>query len=268
MQPTHSQLLDVSHLTKTFRGLRALQDVDLQVNENEILGIIGPNGAGKTTLFNCLTGNLSPTRGKIVFQGQDISQTNMAHTVRLGIARTFQNIRLFGALSVLDNVRTAQQLRVQFGVVEFLFGLDSFRQKEHDLTEQALAHLDLFGLVDYAEQQAGNLPYGMQRRLEIVRALATSPRLLLLDEPAAGMNVSETDALHHLILEVKQRFNLAIILVEHDMRLVMNICDRITVLNYGKVLATGTPEAIRRNPDVIESYLGKAHEAAASSESG
>ncbi len=264
MNSTQMHLLDVSQLSKTFRGLRALQDVDLEVSENEILGIIGPNGAGKTTLFNCLTGHLSPTKGRIIFQGEDISRTNMAHTARLGIARTFQNIRLFGALSVLDNVRIAQQLRVQFGAVEFLFGLDSFRRKERDLTEQALAHLDLFGLADYAQQQAANLPYGMQRRLEIVRALATSPRLLLLDEPAAGMNVSETDALHHLILEVKQRFSLAIILVEHDMRLVMNICDRITVLNYGRVLATGIPEAIRRNPEVIESYLGKAHEASAS----
>ena len=257
-------LLEVSHLTKSFRGLRALQDVDLQVNRDEILGIIGPNGAGKTTLFNCLTGYLSPTQGKILFQGQDITRMGTPTVTRLGIARTFQSIRLFGALSVLDNVCIAQQLRIQFGAIELLFGLGSFWRKERALTEQAMAHLELFGLADHAAHQASSLAYGMQRRLEIARALATSPKLLLLDEPAAGMNISETDALHQMLLEVKRRFSLAIIVVEHDMRLVMNMCDRITVLNYGRVLSTGTPDAIRRNPEVIESYLGKSHSAEAS----
>src|SRR3972149_9023958 len=176
-------LLEVSHLTKSFRGLRALQDVDLQVNRDEILGIIGPNGAGKTTLFNCLTGYLSPTQGKILFQGQDIPRMGTPTTTRLGIARTFQNIRLFGALSVLDNVCIAQQLRVQFGAIELLLGLSSFWRKERALTEQAMAHLELFGLADHAAHQASSLAYGMQRRLEIARALATSPKLLLLDEP-------------------------------------------------------------------------------------
>lgn len=258
------ELLAVSHLTKSFRGLRALEDVNLNVNPGEILGVIGPNGAGKTTLFNCLTGYLPPSAGEIVFQGRDITDLRMPAVTRLGIARTFQNIRLFGALSVLDNVRVAQQLRTRFGVIELLLGSPSFQRKERLLTEQAMAHLELFGLADYADRQASSLAYGMQRRLEIARALATSPRLLLLDEPAAGMNVSETDALHQMILQIRHRFELTIILVEHDMRLVMNMCNRITVLNYGRVLATDTPEAIRRNPEVVESYLGKTHHAAVS----
>jgi branched-chain amino acid transport system ATP-binding protein len=258
-------LLNVSQLTKTFKGLHALEDVNLYVNSGETLGVIGPNGAGKTTLFNCLTGFFAPTAGKIVFQGRDITGMKMPAVTRLGIARTFQNIKLFGALSVLDNVRTAQQLRVRFGVAEFLLGTPSFRRKEQQLTDQAMAHLELFGLTDVADRQAGNLAYGMQRRLEIARALATSPKLLLLDEPAAGMNHSETDALHQMILEVKRRFEVSIVLVEHDMRLVMNMCDRITVLNYGRVLASDAPEAIRRNPQVIESYLGKARTRSAAS---
>ncbi len=261
-QPQSTRLLEVAHLTKSFRGLRALEDVTLSVESGEIRGVIGPNGAGKTTLFNCLTGYLAPTKGTIRFQGRDITGMKMPTVTRLGIARTFQNIRLFGALSVLDNVRTAQQLRTRFGVIEFLFGTGSFWRKERALTEQAMAHLELFGLAEQADRQASSLAYGMQRRLEIARALATSPKLLLLDEPAAGMNVSETDALHHMILNVRERFGVTIVLVEHDMRLVMNMCDRITVLNYGRVLATDTPEGVRRNPLVIESYLGKTQSAA------
>ncbi len=254
---SNPHLLDVSHLGKSFRGLRALDDVTLYVDSGETLGVIGPNGAGKTTLFNCLTGYLPPTNGTILFQSQDITGKRMPAVTRLGIARTFQNIRLFGALSVLDNVRAAQQLRIHFGVIEFIAGLPSFYRKERALTEHSMAHLAMFGLADYADRQASSLAYGMQRRLEIARALATGPKLLLLDEPAAGMNHSETDALHQMILDVKRTLGVSIILVEHDMQLVMNMCDRITVLNYGRVLATGTPEAIRHNPEVIESYLGK-----------
>jgi branched-chain amino acid transport system ATP-binding protein len=259
-----THLLDVSNLTKSFRGLRALQRVSLYVDSGEILGVIGPNGAGKTTLFNCLSGYLRPTEGSVIFRERNITGLKMPAVTQLGIARTFQNIRLFGSMSALDNVRTAQQLRARFGVVEFMLGLESFRRKERQLTEQAMAHLELFGLADVAHQQVSNLAYGMQRRLEIVRALATGPQLLLLDEPAAGMNQSETDALHQMILELKRRLQVTVIVVEHDMRLVMNMCDRITVLNYGRVLATDTPEAIRRNPEVIESYLGKTRHAAAS----
>ncbi|MCC6802918.1 MAG: ABC transporter ATP-binding protein [Anaerolineae bacterium] len=261
-QGHEAELLAVSDLAKSFRGLRALEDVSVSIYPGEIHGVIGPNGAGKTTLFNCLTGYLPPTRGKIVFQGQDITGLRMPAVTRLGIARTFQNIRLFGALTVLDNVRVAQQLRTKFGAFELLLGLPSFRRKEQALTDQAMAHLELFGLADHADRQASSLAYGMQRRLEMARALATSPRLLLLDEPAAGMNVSETDALHQMIVQIKERFGLTIILVEHDMRLVMNMCNRITVLNYGRVLATDQPDAIRRNPQVVESYLGKTHQTA------
>lgn len=258
MSDQHSAptILEVKSLTKTFRGLRALDNISIDVNKDAIHGIIGPNGAGKTTLFNCLTGYFSPTAGKIVFDGLDITGMRMPAVTRLGIARTFQNIRLFNGLSVLDNVRTAQQLRTDFGSLEFLLGTRSFWRKEQMLTDQAMAYLEMFDLTDQADRLAANLAYGMQRRLEIARALATSPKILLLDEPAAGMNHSETDALHRLILEIKQRFAVTIILVEHDMRLIMNICERITVLNYGRVLATDAPDAIRRNPQVIESYLG------------
>jgi branched-chain amino acid transport system ATP-binding protein len=258
---TQNHLLDVNGLSKTFRGLHALEDVSLYVAPGETLGVIGPNGAGKTTLFNCLTGFLSPTRGSIYFNGREIAGMRMPAVTRMGMARTFQNIRLFGGLTVLDNVRTAQQLHTRFGMVEFVLGLNSFRRKEQALTEQAMAHLELFGLTDVADRPASSLAYGMQRRLEIARALATGPKLLLLDEPAAGMNHSETDALHQMILEMKRRLGVTVIIVEHDMRLVMNMCDRITVLNYGRVLASDTPDGIRHNPQVIESYLGKARAA-------
>ncbi|MBE0689346.1 MAG: ABC transporter ATP-binding protein [Anaerolineae bacterium] len=259
-----SHLLDVTDLTKTFKGLHALEDVTVRVDTGEIMGVIGPNGAGKTTLLNCLTGYIMPTRGKIYLQGKDITTLSMPVVTQLGIARTFQNIRLFGALSVLDNVLIAQQLRTRFSLAEVFLGTSTFHRKEHALRDQAMEHLGFFGLEDAADRLAANLPYGMQRRLEIARALATAPKLLLLDEPAAGMNISETDALHQMILEVKRRFDLTIILVEHDMRLVMNMCDRILVLNYGRVLATDRPEAIRQNSEVIESYLGKSHHIAAS----
>ncbi len=249
-------ILSVIQLTKAFRGLKALQDVNLNLTSGTIHGVIGPNGAGKTTLFNCLTGQFLPTSGKILFKGQDITRLRSPAIAKMGIARTFQNIRLFGSMTVLDNVRVAQQLRTRFNLVEVIGNIGSFRRKEKELTEAALAHLDTFGLADEANRQATNLPYGTQRRLEIARALATGPSVLLLDEPAAGMNASETDALHHMIIDVQKRFQLTIVLVEHDMRLVMGLCDQITVLSYGKVLAEGKPEDIRQNTQVIESYLG------------
>jgi len=254
--PSSSTILSVSRLTKAFRGLKALQDVDLNLFPGTIHGVIGPNGAGKTTLFNCLTGQIIPTDGTITFKGKDITKLRAPAIAKLGIARTFQNIRLFGTMSVLDNVRVAQQLRTQFNFAEVIGNIGSFRAKEKALNEGALAHLDTFGLANDAYRQANSLPYGTQRRLEIARALATGPSLLLLDEPAAGMNASETDTLHQMILDVQKRFELTIVLVEHDMRLVMGLCDQITVLSYGKVLAEGKPESIRQNTQVIESYLG------------
>ncbi len=250
-------ILRISGLSKSFRGLLALQNVSMHLSPGEILGVIGPNGAGKTTLFNCLTGYVTPTRGQILFHERDITRLRTPQIVRLGIARTFQNIRLFGAMSVLDNVRVAQQLHVSFNLAEVLTKSATFRRKENGLTDKALAHLEQFGLQQDAHQLAMNLPYGAQRRLEIARALATEPQVLLLDEPAAGMNVTETDALHQMILQVRQQFNLSIIVVEHDMRLVMNMCERIIVLNYGQVIAVGDPTNIRQHPAVIESYLGR-----------
>lgn len=252
----NAPILSVSQLTKTFRGLKALQDVNLNLFPGTIHGVIGPNGAGKTTLFNCLTGQILPTDGLITFKGQDITHLRAPAIAQLGIARTFQNIRLFGTMTVLDNVRVAQQLRTRFNLAEVIANISSFRSKEKALTEAALAHLDTFGLMGDAYRQAANLPYGTQRRLEIARALATGPSVLLLDEPAAGMNASETDTLHQMILDVQKRFQLTIVLVEHDMRLVMGLCNQITVLSYGKVLAEGRPDDIRQNPQVIESYLG------------
>jgi len=254
--PPSATILSVSQLTKAFRGLKALENVDLNLFPGTIHGVIGPNGAGKTTLFNCLTGQILPSDGTITFKGQDITKLRAPAIAKLGIARTFQNIRLFGTMTVLDNVRVAQQLRTRFNFAEVIGNIGSFRAKEKALTEASLAHLDTFGLSNVAYQQANSLPYGTQRRLEIARALATGPSLLLLDEPAAGMNASETDTLHQMILDVQKRFQLTIVLVEHDMRLVMGLCDQITVLSYGKVLAEGRPENIRQNQQVIESYLG------------
>ncbi len=254
-----SPILQVNALSKAFRGLQALQDVSLGLYEGEIEGVIGPNGAGKTTLFNCLSGALAPTAGEILFENNPIGGLTAPAIARLGIARTFQNIRLFGTLSVLDNVRVAQQLRTPFNLAEVLAGLPSFWRKEDALLTRTCELLDIFDLAQFRDQQAMNLPYGAQRRLEIARALATQPKVLLLDEPAAGMNDTETDELHRLIVRVRDRFKVSIILVEHDMRLIMGLCDRITVLSYGKVIARGTPAEIRQNPAVVESYLGKMH---------
>jgi branched-chain amino acid transport system ATP-binding protein len=255
-------ILSIRSLSKSFRGLVALHDVTLDLRPGEIHGIIGPNGAGKTTLFNCLTGALAPTAGEIHFRGRNIAGLPTPAIARLGIARTFQNIRLFGTLSVLDNVRVAQQLRTGFNLPEVLASLPAFHRKEAAIRDFAFKLLDTFGLSDHWDQQAMNLPYGAQRRLEMARALATQPTVLLLDEPAAGMNETETDTLHQMIQTVREQFGVSIILVEHDMRLIMNLCDRVMVLNYGEVIAHGTPAEIRQNAAVIESYLGKTEHAA------
>jgi branched-chain amino acid transport system ATP-binding protein len=255
-QNTSQSILRTDGLAKSFLGLQALQDFSILVNDNEILGLIGPNGAGKTTCFNLLTGFLLPTAGRIYFKGEDMTGRSPAQVARLGLARTFQNIRVFNSLSVLENVMTAAQLRTHFSLGELLLSAPGFHRKEVQVMERAYELLNLLGLTEYANRPAASLPYAHQRRLEIARALATEPQLLLLDEPAAGMNPAESDSLHRLILDLRARFRLTILLVEHDMRLVMNLCERIIVLNYGKIIAGGRPEAVRSDPQVIAAYLG------------
>ncbi len=249
-------VLRAAGVGRAFRGLQALAGYDLDLKQGEILGIIGPNGAGKTTLFNVLSGFLPPTSGAITFLGKPLAGLGPDKVTRLGMARTFQNIRLFGRMTALDNVKTAQQLHGQAGFWEAILGLPSYHAKERALEERALAHLDSLGLASFAEADAASLPYGLQRKLEIARALATEPTLLLLDEPAAGMNEGETAELTGFIREIHARFGLTVIVVEHDMSLIMPLSDRIQVLNYGRVIAEGTPAAIRANPAVIEAYLG------------
>lgn len=252
----HQSLLNIKGLTKDFRGLRALDDIDLTVGGHEILGVIGPNGAGKTTLFNVITGLLSATHGAIQFLGKDITRLTPDAIARLGIARTFQNIRLFDAMSVLDNVRVAQQMHVPRDSFNTLLSTPIFLKQEKEIQEKAIALLSTFNLAHYWKRPAGSLPYGDQRRLEIVRALATQPRLLLLDEPTVGMNPSESQTLLLLIQEIFNKHDLSIILVAHDMQLVMNLCQQIQVLNQGKTIALGTPAIVRNLPQVIEAYLG------------
>jgi branched-chain amino acid transport system ATP-binding protein len=249
-------ILQTQGLAKSFLGLQALQDFSISVNAHEILGLIGPNGAGKTTCFNLLTGFLVPTAGQIYLKGEDITGRSPAQTARLGLARTFQNIRVFNTLSVLENVMAAAQLRTHFSLGELLLSAPAFRRKESQVTARAYELLNLLNLSEYASRPAASLPYAYQRRLEIARALATQPQLLLLDEPAAGMNPAESNSLHQLILDLRTRFQLTVLLVEHDMRLVMNLCERIIVLNYGKIIAAGKPEVVRADPQVIAAYLG------------
>ena len=249
-------ILDVQELGIDFGGLTAVNDLNLQVYPGEIVGLIGPNGAGKTTVFNLLTKGYKPTRGRIFFDGQDTAGKSVVDINRAGIARTFQNIRLFGNMSVLDNVRTGFHNVVSYSPLTAILRLPSYFTKEREIEEQARELLKMLELDQYIEYKASNLPYGAQRRLEIARALATNPKLLLLDEPAAGMNPQETEELMKMIHFVRDHFKIAVLLIEHDMKLVMGICERITVLNYGMMLAQGTPEEIQANPAVIKAYLG------------
>lgn len=250
-------VLEVNSLGIDFGGLTAVNDLDLTVYENEIAGLIGPNGAGKTTVFNMLTKVYQPTRGTITFCGEDTAKKSVTEMNRAGIARTFQNIRLFSGLSVLDNVKTGFHGRYVYSPLTAILRLPAYRKKESEIEGLSMELLRIFGLEKDAETIASNLPYGAQRRLEIARALATGPKLLLLDEPAAGMNPQETEELMGMIRLVRDHFNIAILLIEHDMKLVMGICERITVLNYGMMLAQGTPEEIQSNPDVVKAYLGE-----------
>ena len=250
-------ILEVRDLGIDFGGLTAVNGLNLTVYDKEIAGLIGPNGAGKTTVFNMLTKVYQPSRGRILFDGQDLEKMNIVEANKAGIARTFQNIRLFSNLSVLDNVRTGYHNAITYSPLAAVLRLPSFRKQEAETEEKARKLLEILGLGDQAEVIAGNLPYGAQRRLEIARALATGPKLLLLDEPAAGMNPQETEELMDMIRFVRDQFGIAVLLIEHDMKLVMGICERITVLNYGMLLAQGTPEEIRSNPEVIKAYLGE-----------
>jgi branched-chain amino acid transport system ATP-binding protein len=258
---TSRPLLKIEGLTKDFRGLRALDDINLHVNEDEILGVIGPNGAGKTTLFNLITGLLPPSRGKIYFLEREITNLGADIVTHAGIARTFQNIRLFCSLSVLENVRVAQQLHIQTKPLSVFLSSPDFRRSEKELEAKSLDLLRFFGLERYRDLPAGNLPYGDQRRLEIARALATSPRLLLLDEPTVGMNPTESQVLLELILKLHELHHLMIILIAHDMHLVMGLCHRIQVINEGKTLAIGEPAEVRILPQVIKAYLGSSADA-------
>ena len=252
-----SPILECQHLGIDFGGLRAVDDFNLTIGRTEIAGLIGPNGAGKTTVFNLLTKVYQPTRGTIMLDGIDTAGKTTAQINRMGIARTFQNIRLFTNLSVEDNVKIGLHNQEPYSMLTGIFRLPKYWRQERAAHERALELLSIFDMQDMADAKAGSLPYGAQRRLEIMRALATSPKLLLLDEPAAGMNPSETAELTETIRRIRDEFNIAVLLIEHDMSLVMGICEGIAVLNFGRVIAKGTPDEIRNNPQVIEAYLGK-----------
>jgi branched-chain amino acid transport system ATP-binding protein len=257
MSEQKTPVLEIKELGIDFGGLTAVNDLNMTVYPGEIYGLIGPNGAGKTTVFNMLTKVYQPTRGTIKLDGQDMAKLNPVEANKAGVARTFQNIRLFSNMTVLDNVKIGLHNSVNYGVMTAILRLPKYRTEEKKADEEAMELLKLFGLDDKADMNAGNLPYGAQRRLEIGRALATHPKLLLLDEPAAGMNPQETQELMDMIRTVRDHFKIAILLIEHDMKLVMGICDRITVLNYGMLLAQGVPSEIQSNQEVIKAYIGE-----------
>lgn len=254
-------VLVVKNLTKNFGGLSAVSNVNLEINENELVGLIGPNGAGKTTFFNLLTGVYEPSEGSIELKVngkmKSIVKVKPYNITKLGMARTFQNIRLFKELSVLDNIKVAMNKDIKYGFFSAIFRLPKFYKEESRIHDNAIKLLEVVGLGEKRNELAKNLPYGEQRKLEIARALATNPTVLFLDEPAAGMNPQETNELTSLINKIKKDFNLTIILIEHDMSLVMTLCERIFVLDYGKLIAKGTPEEIKNNKRVVEAYLGE-----------
>lgn len=252
-----AELLKVDNVSMVFGGLRAVSNLSMHIDEGELIGLIGPNGAGKTTAFNMITGVYTPTEGKVYFNGQQSSGKKSYQVTQMGMARTFQNIRLFSELSVIDNVKIAYNMHVTYNLADAIIRDGKYLSEEEFITQKALDLLKIFHLEEEAHEVAKNLPYGKQRRLEIARALATEPRLLLLDEPAAGMNPQETKELMEMIRWIRKEFNLSILLIEHDMGLVMGVCERIYVLEYGMKIAEGTPEEIKQNARVIEAYLGE-----------
>ena len=250
-------LLVAKDISISFGALKAVDSFNLEINSGELIGLIGPNGAGKTTVFNRLTGVYNASSGEYTLDGENVIKTSTSALVKKGLARTFQNIRLFKYLSVLDNVVAAYNFRMKYGILSGMLRFPNFWREEKEAKEKAMALLKIFDLDKYAGMHAGNLPYGEQRKLEIVRAMATEPKILLLDEPAAGMNPKETEDLMNTIKLIRDKFGIAILLIEHDMKLVLGICERLVVLNYGQILASGDPKEVINNPQVVEAYLGK-----------
>ncbi|HIX90204.1 MAG TPA: ABC transporter ATP-binding protein [Candidatus Agathobaculum pullicola] len=250
-------MLEVTSLGISFGGLRAVDELSMKIEEGGLVGLIGPNGAGKTTVFNMLTGVYRPTDGGIRLDGQNLIGKKPHDICKMGVARTFQNIRLFSNLSVLDNVKTGLHNEITYTLAESLLHIGSYRVKERAMDKRALELLEVFGLENVADYRAANLPYGKQRKLEIARALATDPMLLLLDEPAAGMNPNETEELMETIELVRKKFGVTVLLIEHDMKLVSGICEYLYVLNFGRLLAEGTPSEVLKNPEVVTAYLGE-----------
>ena len=250
-------LLVAKDISISFGALKAVDSFNLEINSGELIGLIGPNGAGKTTVFNILTGVYNASSGEYTLDGENVIKTSTSALVKKGLARTFQNIRLFKYLSVLDNVVAAYNFRMRYGILSGMLRFPNFWREEKEAKEKAMALLKIFDLDKYAGMHAGNLPYGEQRKLEIARAMATEPKILLLDEPAAGMNPKETEDLMNTIKLIRDKFGIAVLLIEHDMKLVLGICERLVVLNYGQILASGDPQEVINNPKVVEAYLGK-----------